>query len=161
MSITEKLSIERVVALLTPLFAVAAGAISTGVGSATGVPSKDYVALFIAGATAALGAALKWLDGRAKFVQFKGDVEGVVHTVVGQVMANTTAAPALGDIEGLLRLHVDPIVAALAADVHASPSVAEIMREMAAKLENSQSAIAQAGTTTVGGLPPAPNAPVA
>lgn len=61
-------SIERVVTLLTPLFTIVAGIVSKAAGATVGIPEKDYVALFITGATAALTIAVKWLDGRRKFV---------------------------------------------------------------------------------------------
>lgn len=118
--------IERQVALLTPIFAAVAGALTTGVGSATGIPKKDLVALFIAGATAAAGAALKWLHGRQKFVQFETDAQKLYHTVSTAVLANQQAGPALTDIEAALRSHTDQIVLAIGKSVHAPPSAVEV-----------------------------------
>jgi hypothetical protein len=63
-------TISRLVALLTPVFAGLSGWIATLAAQyLPGAPTLDQgelTAVFIAGATTAAGAALKWLDGRSK-----------------------------------------------------------------------------------------------
>lgn len=63
-------SINRVVALLTPIFAGVAGWIAQWCAEhlpgAPNLDSGELTAVFIAGATAATGAALQWLNGWQK-----------------------------------------------------------------------------------------------
>ncbi len=70
-AIRSKISVERIVALLTPLFAIAAGAIALWVAQHfPGLPSIDpgwLAGIFAVGAASAVAAALKWLDGRLKW----------------------------------------------------------------------------------------------
>jgi len=65
------MSISRIVALLTPIFAGLSGWIATLIAEhLPGAPQLDQgelTAVFVTGAAAALGAAWKWLDGRAKW----------------------------------------------------------------------------------------------
>lgn len=64
------MSISRIVTLLTPVFAGLAGWVCTLAAQyLPGHPSLDsgeLTAVFIAGAAAAAGSAVKWLDGRSK-----------------------------------------------------------------------------------------------
>jgi hypothetical protein len=64
------MTIERLVALITPIFAGLAGWIVEWVSiHFPGTPTLDkaqLTAVFVAGATAAFGAALTWLHNRAK-----------------------------------------------------------------------------------------------
>lgn len=64
------MSISRIVALLTPVFAGLAGWIAQLAAQyLPGTPALDQgelTAIFIAGAGAAAAAAVKWLDGRSK-----------------------------------------------------------------------------------------------
>ncbi len=64
------IAINRLVALLTPVFAGVAGWFATWASeNLPGAPSLDQgelTAIFIAGATAGLAAAWKWLDGWQK-----------------------------------------------------------------------------------------------
>jgi hypothetical protein len=61
-------NISRYVALLTPLFAVAAGYVATQAARLPGAPALDstqLTVLFSGGAAAAVTMAYKWLGGRA------------------------------------------------------------------------------------------------
>lgn len=63
------MSVSRVVALVTPVFAALAGYVATQAARLPGAPALDsgeLTALFVAGAAAATAGAVKWLDGRAK-----------------------------------------------------------------------------------------------
>jgi hypothetical protein len=64
------MTISRIVTLLTPIFAGLAGWVcQLAAQYLPGTPSLDegeLTAIFIAGATAAVAAAVKWLDGRSK-----------------------------------------------------------------------------------------------
>lgn len=152
-------SIERVVLVLTPLFSAAAGAISTGAGAATGIPSKDYVVLFGFGAASGLGAAIKWLHGRQKFVQFETDTEKVVAKFKAVVEENKPVALALTDIEGALKSHTNQIVKAIGDAVHLPPSAQEVADQILAKAAGNAAALAQAPTNVVP-ITDAPSAPV-
>lgn len=137
-------SIERVVALLTPLFGAASGLIVTyiakivpGVHLAPG----DVTALFIAGATLAGAAALKWLHGRQKFVNFATDSGHIVQEVVRQLSA--VGGVPLADIEKVLQAHEAAIVQALGSVVHAPPSAEEIAQKLVQQLWPAQAAAAR------------------
>lgn len=123
-------SIERVVALLTPVFAIAAGALSTGIGSVVGIPAPDFVALFVAGGTAATGGALKWLHGRQKFVNFVDDAEKVAESVIAKIKADQLAGPALTDIESILRAHTGQIVDYIGKNLHLPPTADEVAKQI-------------------------------
>lgn len=138
------LSIERVVAFLTPLFTAGAGALSTGIGSAVGIPAKDFTDLFIAGAVPALGAAVTWLLGRQKFVKAEADVQAMVERAYRAVMADQQAAPALKDIDRLLRDHQNGIISTLGSKIGASASAQEIAKQMLDQLEQRQAAAQRA-----------------
>lgn len=125
-------SIERVVALLTPAFSVAAGALSTGIGSAVGIPKADFVALFTGGLVAGASAALKWLHGRQKFVNFIDDADKVADGVVAKIQANPAGGLALADIEGILKAHTAQIIDAIGKTVHAPPSVEDVAKQIIA-----------------------------
>lgn len=130
------LSVERVVALLTPAFA-ALSAAGTGWLSRhfPGLPHlnpTDTTALMVAGATAGAGAALKWLHGRAQFTRSAAALEALIKSEVAKATANQQAAPALDDIEDLLTGHTSQIVQAIATAVHAPPSVAQVVEAILA-----------------------------
>ena len=111
--VSAHLSIERVVALFTPLFAAAAawitGVIATIVPGAPPVNTADITALEIAGAAAAIAAAIAWLHGRAFFVRDSQDAEQAIQIAQKRLeeilAANPAAGPALEDIEALLKSH--------------------------------------------------------
>lgn len=161
------MSIERVVALLTPLFAALAGVITSAAGQLVpGVTLNpaDVTALFIAGSTAAAAAALKWLHGRQKFVQQLHATWAPVGHFVEGVKADAVAGPALEDIEKVLRAHTEQIISAVGSAVHAPPSVEQIMQAMAKALAHPAPAPAPAPPAAVPPPPPVqpqPGAPAA
>lgn len=62
----------RIVVLLTPLFVGIAGLITAWVGKhfpGVEIDGTELSALFVAGALAAGGAVIKWLDNRGKYEQ--------------------------------------------------------------------------------------------
>lgn len=65
------MSVSRVVTLLTPVFAGLAGWVAQLAAQyLPGTPTLDQgelTAIFVAGALAAAGAVVKWLDGRSKY----------------------------------------------------------------------------------------------
>ena len=68
------MSIERVVALLTPIFAAASGWLSATVAKlipGVTIPTGGLTAAFVAGAAVALGAAWKWLQGRQEWARIE------------------------------------------------------------------------------------------
>jgi len=126
------MSIERVVAVLTPLFA-AASAWLTGViaGNFPGLPTippTDLTALEIAGFTAATGAALTWLHGRQKYVTLTNDAKKSVEDALQKVRAEVAASPqaslAIADIEHLLKAHEGSIENSITAKLPASVAAA-------------------------------------
>jgi hypothetical protein len=61
--------INRVVVLLTPVFASVSGLLATQIGEwipGANLDEAEITALFVTGATAALAAAYKWVDGWQK-----------------------------------------------------------------------------------------------
>jgi hypothetical protein len=64
------MTLSRFVTLLTPVFAGLSGWVTTlAVEYLPGAPTLDQgelTAIFVAGATAGAGAAIKWLDGLSK-----------------------------------------------------------------------------------------------
>jgi hypothetical protein len=122
-------SIERVVAVLTPLFAAAAGLVTSAVGQLVpGVTlnKTDVTALFIAGATAAVGAALKWLHGRQVFM-------GLVHDSM-LWSKEVEGLSGVGNIEKLLEQHKLDIVHAIENAVHAPLSVDQVVDAMVRRM---------------------------
>lgn len=162
------LSIERVVAILTPIFTAAGGAISTGIGSAVGIPAKDFTDLFIAGAAPALGAAITWLLGRQKFLKAEADVQAMVEKAYRSVMSDQKAGPAIEDIAKLLEAHQGIIIHELAGKIGAPASAEEIAQQMLDQAERRQQAATRAtqalsglaaGGASGGGSPPAGSGP--
>jgi hypothetical protein len=162
------LSIERVVAILTPLFTAAGGALSTGIGSAVGIPAKDFTDLFIAGAVPALGSAITWLLGRQKFLKAEADTQAMVERAYRAVMADQKAAPAIEDIAHLLEAHQGVIIHELAQKIGAPASAEEIAQQMLDQAEQRQAAAARAaaalsgaagGGASGGASPPAAGGP--
>lgn len=156
-------SIERVVAVLTPIFTAAGGALSTGVGSAIGIPARDFTDLFIAGAAPALGAAITWLLGRQKFVKAEGDTQAIVEHALHNVMADQKAGPAIEDIARLLGAHQDQIISALGSKIGAPASAEDIAKQMLEEIEKRRAAVASAESVVsgLGGASPAPVAQTA
>lgn len=150
-------SIERVVALFTPVFSVAAGWVTSSVAQlvpGVSLNKGDVTALFITGSVVAASAALKWLHGRAKFVQFTGDVEHVVDEVVARVNLNPIAGPALSDIEAVVKSHADQIIQAFGNAVHAPASVDQVVEAVAQRLTGASTSVGSGGSATQTVPPP-------
>lgn len=152
------MSIERVVAILTPFFGAVSAALTGWLGKHfPGLPNltpSDVTALEIAGFTGAVGAALKWLHGRQKFVQPVVDAEHIAQKTAAKVMANQTAAPAIRDIEGVVKTHTDEIVDALGK--FAPPTLRDVVKQMAREVANEPPAVASTSTSGVQPSTPAP-----
>jgi hypothetical protein len=103
-------SVSRVVALCTPLFVALAGYVATLALKLPGAPVLDkgeLTAVFIAGASAAGAAALKWLHGRSKHeLQRAARAAGW-----DALLAHVTAAPSPTTVE----LELAKLTAALGA----------------------------------------------
>jgi hypothetical protein len=72
--------INRVVVLLTPIFASISGLIAAQVGEwlpGTSLDESEITALFVTGATAAVAAAYKWIDGWQKHEQSEALLDAV------------------------------------------------------------------------------------
>lgn len=85
--------LNRLVALLTPVFALAAGACAAWLAEnfpGVDIPPDTLQAIFIAGATAVLAPALHWLHGwqkwetREETVQLAALVSDDAHAIVGE-----------------------------------------------------------------------------
>lgn len=129
------MSIERFVAILTPVFAALSGLVVSAVAQlAPGVTlnKTDVTALFVTGATAATAAALKWLHGRAQFVNAEKSAVAVEAKVRGEIAASPQAALAIGDVENLLKSHTAQIEAAI--DTHVPAAVGESLKLLFAQL---------------------------
>lgn len=154
-----KLSIERVVAIFTPLFAAvsgaATGAISQLVPGVTLSPG-DITALQIAGVTAGVGASLKWLHGRQQFVKAEGDTEALVQKLAAKIKADAPTALALSDIEGVLKAHTDEILTAVGNAVKAPAAVDAVAKQIADRLVGAQPAAAERQPSPAEQIAPAP-----
>lgn len=91
--------LNRLVALLTPVFALAAGACATWLAEhfpGVTIPEDTLQEIFIAGAVAVLAPALHWLHGWQKF-----EARDALAVAAAQASDDATAAPesALDDDE--------------------------------------------------------------
>ena len=115
---TPLLSIERVVALLTPVFAGAAGWLFTALGKAIpgiDIPHDQFVTLFVGGAVLATTASLTWLFGRQKFVHFTLGAEAVTDHVAKAIQDNfPQGVPQLRQIQAALEAHEAAVTGAVA-----------------------------------------------
>lgn len=138
-------SIERVVAVLTPVFAALAGVLTGWLGNHfPGHPalnSTDVLALEITGFTGAAAAALKWLHGRQKFMQVTDDIDKVIDNVVAKLQ-QSAAWPTAQTVENLLLRERQEIVSAVSREVGASPKVEEIAQEVVQGLVGARSGAA-------------------
>jgi hypothetical protein len=128
------LSIERVVALLTPVFGAAAGYCFTLLGKAvpgTTLNKGDFTALFVTGAIAAVTMAVTWLLGRQKFVHFVQGAEHVTGEVTRAVQDNV---PGLRQVEAILEAHEAAIVSAVADKIGAPPAAEDVAAEIVNRL---------------------------
>lgn len=155
------MSIERFVAITTPLFAAVAGALTAWLGKHfPGLPSlnpADVTALMAAGALSASAAALKWLHGRAHYTEIVADADKAraeLEHLQQQVAANPTAGPALADIESLLRTHEAQVETVI--DEHVPIAVGKALAPLFASLaglaslgQSAASAPAPVVTTTL------------
>jgi hypothetical protein len=142
------LSIERVVALLTPFFSAGAGWVTSVIAHnipGVSVPSGWVAGLFATGTAAAAAAALKWLHGRQKFVNFTTDSEHVIQEVVSRLQA-VGGAP-LVDIEKVLAAHSSQIIDALGNKIGAPPSAEDIAKKIVQELWPHQAAGASVAGT--------------
>lgn len=132
-AIKANLSIERVVAILTPIFGAASawltGLIATDFPGLPTIPAGDVTALEIAGFTGAVAAALKWLHGRQKYVTLTDDAKKTILDLETHMHAylatNPAAAAAVSDIEDRLKAHESSIVAAF--DQHMPEAVRQAL----------------------------------
>lgn len=141
------MSIERVVAVLTPLFAAVAAWLTGLIGAhipGVNIPPDQIVALEIAGFTAATAAALKWLHGRAQFVLAEKNATAIEARVRAEIAASPQASLAIGDVENLLKTHTAQIEAAI--DTHVPAAVGQSIQQLFSQL---------------GGTPPAAGAGIA
>jgi hypothetical protein len=126
-------SIERTVAVLTPLFAAAAGVLSGWLAKhAIHVPSDQIVAPMIAGFTVAGGAALTWLHHRAKWVALTQSAAGIEAKVRAEIAANPQTVVPIKDIEELFRTHQAEIEKAI--DQHVPVAVGQSINALFSKL---------------------------
>lgn len=123
------MSIERTVAILTPVFAAVAGLLSALVAKVipgVNIPAGEITAVFITGSTAAATAALTWLHHRAQFVLAEKSAASVEAKVRAQIAASPQAALAVGDVENLLKTHTAQIEAAI--DQHVPVAVGQALK---------------------------------
>lgn len=101
-----KVSASRVVAFLTPVFAAGSAALTPWLVKYTGlhISPSEVTTLAVTGATAATGAALKWLHGLSQWERLQtelGHVESAVNKVdpsaVGQVESAVEGAASTGE----------------------------------------------------------------
>jgi len=141
-------SIERVVALFTPLFAAAAGYCFTLLGKAVPGVNLDrgqFTALFIAGATAALAGAITWLVGRQRFVHFIQGADHVEKLIGDSVQRNFPQnVPELRQIEAALEAHEGAVIAGVAEKVGVPPTASDVARQIVGELWPSHPAAQQA-----------------
>lgn len=150
-------SIERVVALGTPLFTAAAGYCFTLLAKAlpgVNLSRGQFTALFVSGAIAALTASLTWLVGRQKFVNFTQGAHTVEKLVGDSVTRNfPQTVPELRQIEAALESHEGAIIDGVAQKIGAPPSAEDVAKQIVTQLWPQQPAAqpqAPSGGTTGG-----------
>ena len=132
------MSIERAVALVTPLFAALAAWLTGLVGAhfpGVSIPPDQIVALEVAGFTGATAAALKWLHGRAHYTELADDAaraRAELAKARAQLASSPTAGPALADIDALLKAHEGQVEAAI--DEHVPKAVGQALAALFASL---------------------------
>lgn len=117
----KQLSIERAVALATPVFAVVSAWLA-GAAAKYGIhlDKTGVTVAFGVGATAAVTAAWKWLDGRSKFVNavhslvVEAHRAGLNASVIGQLESLIGAATSIAPALELPSAVADPVPAATA-----------------------------------------------
>lgn len=131
-------SIERVVALFTPVISAAAGYCFTLLGKAipgVNLDKGQFTALFVSGALATLTAAVTWLLGRQKFVHFIQGA-GQVEDTVGKAIRNNfpQGMPELRQIEAALEAHEAAVIDGVAKKVGMPPSAAEVATQIVGQI---------------------------
>jgi hypothetical protein len=130
------MSIERFVTILSPLFAALSGAIVAWTAkNFPGGPQLDPAeisGLFALGATAGIAAVLKWLHGRAHYVELKARFDHELALYGSTETKHPEIAGTVADVEKVFISHQDEIVAKLAALVKAPPSVQDVADEILA-----------------------------
>jgi hypothetical protein len=146
-------SIERVVALLTPFFSAGAGWVTSIIANnipGVSIPSGWVAGLFATGTTAAAVAALKWLHGRQKFVNFTTDSENVVHEVVArlQALGGTPLVNIEQAVAGQLKGHEAAIIDGVISKIGLPPSADDLAKKIVAELwpDRTQAAGGQAAS---------------
>jgi hypothetical protein len=140
-TLTSKFPIERVVTVLTPLFAAVSAFVVAWVGKHfPGLPkigAGDVTALMITGATAAFGIAWKWLHGRQKFLADVEDAHHIIYEAVEDGISHQKVVPGLtvDEVGTMLKAHTATIVDAMEHAVHAPPSVEEVIAAMMQKMD--------------------------
>lgn len=138
------ITIERVVAALTPLFAAASGWVSTEVAKLVNVniPAGDFTAIFVTGSLAAAAAAIKWLHGRSQWTQLQAELKSGHKALTSGVAGSLLGGVPAEDIEALLKAHEANIVQAVGKTVGASPQAEDIAAQIVARLWPTQAATA-------------------
>ncbi len=130
------MSIERVVTILSPLFTALSGAIVAWVAkSFPGGPQLDPAeisGLFALGSAAGIAALLKWLHGRAHYVQLTATFEHERALAAAYATEHPAIEATVADFEKVLTAHEDQVVAKLGALVHAPPSALEVADQILA-----------------------------
>ena len=144
-------SIERVVALATPVFAGVGGLVFSVLAKyvpGVNIPQSDFVWVFVSGGTLATTAALTWLFGRQKFVHFVLGAEQVTDHVAKAVQTSLPQGlPQLRQIQAALEAHEASVVEAVGKTIGLPPSADEVAQQIVGQLLQHQPA------------PPAPQAP--
>lgn len=131
-------TVNRVVALLTPVFAAGAA-----VGSAwltkhfPGLPTPttgELLTAEIAGATAAIGGAVTWLKGHQAWEKTVADIvpQHVIDEVVSTVKRVEAIDPKLaGEIEAIARAEVNKVIGQMLPDI--AKNVSQTQAALAAR----------------------------
>lgn len=153
-------SIERVVAALTPVFAAAAGLLTSLAGQVVpgvSLNKGDVTVMFTTGAVVAGGAALKWLHGRSQWTRFETDAEKQAKLVEQRVRVVLAEYPqaqqALDNVKQMLADHETQIITSVGNLMHAPASADAIAEQVVRKLLPSGGA--QAAATAAQGAAPA------
>ena len=119
----KSLSVERVVALLTPIFAAAAGKLAIiGAGLGIQLNQTTTTAAFVTGATAAGAAGLTWLHGRSEWTKaeqaFEQRVEPVFHELTSTL--GTVDPGIVPQVEAIVKREVGKLTGLVATRIPTS-----------------------------------------
>ena len=130
------MSIERFVTILSPLFTALAGALVAWVAkNFPGGPQLDPLevsGLFALGALGGISAVLKWLHGRAHYVQLHDTFQHERAIAAAYEARQPALEATIGDFERVLTAHEGQIVAKVGALVKAPPSALQVADEILA-----------------------------